>query len=459
MSPDLDVVIVGAGPAGLTAAAVLRAAGRDVTIFEAGGLNSDARLGSPNFFAARPVSDAWWPDVAVRHTEQQEWKQYRQGRGFGGGGSVNGMVCLPGESWDVASDATVSAQLMEQTITVPPGPLGLQIMRSWEGMPVDLRVPKAMGAGLAPLWAEQGEVEEHGGAHETDRAMLGLRRRGFSTDAKVVTETMVSAVEPGSVTTLQTSAGAVTANDVLLCGGTIQSARLVMPLMPIGVVGTHIQDHPAIRLTIRLRPEARVEHGGAPLGSVVARWRSGPGLWSAVDLQLLVLDGLGTAPHELHHGVVMCALMGPTSRGHLEFGTNGEPRLDLHMLDETQDRARLRKGLRRVIELLGTPRIQAITEDVLIDDVGTSLANSSYLLTDDRATDQWMLNTAGDYSHVVGSCPIGTVTGMGNTLGLVHGTNNVWVADASLFRRIPAANTMVPTMVLAHHVATVVANR
>jgi choline dehydrogenase-like flavoprotein len=430
---------------------VLRAAGRDVTIIEAGSSNDDVRLQSPNFFAARSVSQAWWPNVAVRHTSVQDWRPYRQGRGFGGSGAVNGMVCLPGESWDVASNATVSAELMAHTRTTSPGPLGLQVARSWGSSPVDLRLPQATGVGLAPLWADTRED----GSNDANR----LQRRTFSADAKFLYDTVVNAIAPGKGASLETSTGVITAREVLLCGGTIQTAKLVMPLMPDGIVGRHIQDHPAIRFTLRLRPAAQVQDPASPMGSVVARWRSGSGSWSAVDLQLLVLDGLGTQPHELQHGVVMCALMSPASGGRLEFGADGQPRLDLRMLEETQDRARLRKGLRRVIEVLSDPRIASIAEDVLVDDVGTSLANCSHLSTDDRATDEWIMQTAGDYSHVVGSCPIGTVTGMGNTLGLVHGTNNVWVADASLFRRIPAANTMIPTMVLAHHVATVVSTR
>ena len=83
----------------------------------------------------------------------------------------------------------------------------------------------------------------------------------------------------------------------------------------------------AVRLAIRLQQGARLADLTTPVVSGIARWRSQPSSKS-VDLQMLVLDAVGTTAEEAAHGVVMVALMQPTSRGSLSFQPN-DARLDL----------------------------------------------------------------------------------------------------------------------------------
>ncbi len=449
---DHDVVVIGAGPAGLSVAAALEKAGRDVLVIEAGENNSSNALESPNFFAARTEPGAWRTDVSVRHTMAQEWRPYRQGRGFGGGAAVNGLVCMPGDEWSDPPDLAVARELMAQTIRYEPQGvrLGTALLQACGSDRTDTGTPWADGAGAPYLWTEPGAPNS---------------RRRFATPAQLLLSTEVLSIQPGDVVTVLTSAGAVTTNTVVLCAGAIQTARLVMPHAPAGTVGNAVQDHPAIRLSVRLARGAQLADLSVPVVSCTARWRSSgrtpldtsyPNV-DPLDLQLLALDAVGISPEDARHGVAMVALMAPQSRGTLRFESDGSALLDLNMLHQSQDRARLRVGLRRLLQLLAEPPVAEVIEEVLIDDQGTPLAAALHLHTDDVAneaeTDTWMMETAGDYSHVVGTCPAGTVTGTGDTLGLLHGTNNIWIADASLFNNIPTANTMVPTMVLARSVA------
>ena len=56
------------------------------------------------------------------------------------------------------------------------------------------------------------------------------------------------------------------------------------------------------------------------------------------------------------------------------------------------------------------------------------------------------------YYHPVGTCKMGPVSDPGavvDALGRVHGTDNVYVADASVIPTIPRANTNLPTLVVA----------
>lgn len=451
---DHEVVVIGAGPAGASAADSLQRAGRDVLVIEAGGPNTHPAFGHANFFAARSQPDAWRTDVTVRHTAVQDWQPYRQGKGFGGGAAVNGLVCMPGDEWTDPADQTVANELMGHTTTYRPSDprLGTALLHAWGSAPVDTGAPWAVGAGAPQLWAH---------------AATPFERLRLPMPHQLLLHTQATRIEPGSIVTVHTNAGAITANSVMLCAGAIQTARLVSPLAPDGSIGNAVQDHAAIRLSIRLTEQARMTNPMAPVVSCTARWRSDEpttGLGPAntpIDMQMLVLDAIGTSHSDTHHGVVMVALMGPRSRGTLRFGQDGAALLDLNMLHDPHDRVRLRRALRRVIRVLSNPALASVIGEVLIDDHGTPLSSAAHLYTDDAesdaqsdiATDAWMMQTAGDYSHVVGTCPAGTITGTGHTLGLLHGTSNIWLADASLFTSIPTVNTMVPTMVLARSVA------
>ncbi len=447
---DHDVVVIGAGPAGTTVADSLERAGRDVLVIDGGGPNDHPALSSANFFDARLRPEAWRTDVSVRHTLAQDWRPYRQGNGFGGSAAVNAMVCMPGDEWDDQADRSAAQELMASTSPYRPtgATLGAALLSAWGGAAQDFAQPRAAGAGPPPLWTD---------SHVT------FARRRLLAPRQLLHSTEVLTIEPGAQAKVQTAAGTMTANAVVLCAGAIQTAHLVSKIAPAGSVGNAVQDHPAIRLTVRLAEQARLSDPTLPVVSCTARWRSrdnspddGTG---AIDLQLLALDATGTGPSDTVHGVVMVALMDPLSRGRLSFASDGSALLDLAMLDHPMDRARLREGLRRLIDLLTSPSMRSVAEEVFVDDHGTLLGTFNHLYTDDKFTDQWMMETAGDYSHIVGSCPAGLVTGTGATLGLVRGTENIWVADASLFTRIPTANTMVPTMVLARSVARRIGGR
>jgi choline dehydrogenase-like flavoprotein len=415
-----DVAIVGGGPAGLTASNVLSRAGLRVVVIEAGGPNTNPLLKSANFFAARSVADSWRPGVRVRHTQSQQWMPYRQGRGIGGSGAVNGMVCLTNKP------NGPSTQFMALTRTARPGGLGEAVLAAWGEPPIDLRSHNTVGVGLAPLWLGDD----------------GLRRP-FPIPMEVVHAT-VTHVTAGSPAIAHSDKGDIAANRILLCAGAIETARLVASLVGPKLVGTAIRDHPGIRLSVRLRPEARMMEPSRAVGSVLARW---------ADLQLLVLDSTGLSPAESQYGVLMIALMAPRSSGQLRFNDAGDALLDLNMLSSSADRARLRAGLRRVIELLRHGAFASVIEDIFIDSNGTKLEDADYLYTDDQRTDEWMLQTAGDYSHIVGSCPVAMVTETGAALGRVRGALNIWIGDASLFGRMPISNTMIPTMAQATIVA------
>jgi choline dehydrogenase-like flavoprotein len=465
-----DVVVIGGGPAGITAANRLAAAGADVVLYEAGPSADDPRLRHPNFFAARRHGDAWWSGIHVRHTTAQPWRTYRQPRVFGGGASVNAMVCTPGNSddWAWAPAATeFLGRVMSETLTHNPGPLGEAVLR---GLPqsgiarsTSLHLLDGEGVALAPLW---------GLREGTD-----FCRRLLTLDPRVIAQLNCPVGDLTELADLENKT-------VVLAAGAIQSARLVRSLFlqtggsgpaTAAEIGNRLQDHPGIRFTVKLAPTAVHVDPRVSAATVIARWKS-PGSLHP-DLQLLVLDTIsdnGTddrhndGHHICHHighdhpqpdryGILMIALMAPTSRGSLTWDENDVAHLDQHLLSGEGDLRRLRAAVRDVVNFIEHGALHDVATGVFLDDRGTPLPSAGDpMFTDDGLLDDWLLEQCGDYSHVVGTLPAGQFVGTGDSLGKLIGYRSIWVADASIFPQIPTANTMIPTMAVADAVASAI---
>ena len=75
---------------------------------------------------------------------------------------------------------------------------------------------------------------------------------------------------------------------------------------------------------------------------------------------------------------------------------------------------------------------------------------------DDAAVERFVRQRVWTYHHPVGTCAMGPHPEAGavvDATGLVHGVTNLWVADASIMPNIPAANTHLPTLMLAERIA------
>jgi choline dehydrogenase len=63
---------------------------------------------------------------------------------------------------------------------------------------------------------------------------------------------------------------------------------------------------------------------------------------------------------------------------------------------------------------------------------------------------QWIAAHTWSYHHPVGTCAMGTVV---DEQGRVDGVEGLSVADASVLPEIPSANTYLPTIMVAEHIA------
>ncbi|WP_283134391.1 GMC family oxidoreductase [Rhizohabitans arisaemae] len=260
------------------------------------------------------------------------------------------------------------------------------------------------------------------------------------------------------------------ADRFILCGGAYGSPEMLLrsgigpaddlkalgiaPRLDLPGVGRNLHDHP----TVELRFAA---------GDRLVRQLTDYGRTRAVpDEQVIgkARSGSGSAPYDLHllpwtssepdgwTCVFPVACLTPRSRGALRLVSadpQAKPVIDHRYLTDPEgaDLAALRDGVdiyRRLVAspalapLLGRP-LDEFSAGPSTDDAGLRAASAHY----------W---------HPVGTCAIGPDPAAGavvDTTGRVHGSDNLWVVDASVIPVIPRATTNLPVVALAEHLVRV----
>ena len=443
------VVVVGAGPAGCVVSRRLSDAGHEVTLIEAGpGRPVPQAVTDLDWFRALDEPDWWWQNLLVARAEGQDKVRYLRGRGLGGCSAVNAMIALSGPSEDLSRFATNRAQhqVLTDSVNEPavPGPLAVAFAREVPVTPVSLFMKdgRRHSAYDTYLAGREDQLEIRTGI-EVSRLVVTSGRR-------------VCGVELSTGEILD-------AERVVLCAGAIHSPVLLLRSEVANPhVGVGLQDHPAIPFTLKLRKHHPT---GTPAATGMLTWSSGLGQ-RRDDLQVLILehlgrqvdqqDGLDRGPEpesESGFAQVMVALMDVESRGSVTVDGNGQPVVQFNMLHTSSDRARLRHGLRRLVELLEDGVLDAEVSEIYADDSGGGLGSvpskrSSLFDLDarDEELDEWMRAHLGDYVHAAGSCALDLAVGNG---GVVRGWQGVSVIDASVMPQLPRANTQLPTLMLA----------
>ena len=194
------------------------------------------------------------------------------------------------------------------------------------------------------------------------------------------------------------------ADVVVLSAGAIGSPRI---LLRSGVdAGSNLQDHVSAKLAFEAEDALRSE---TPLPFT-------NGIVKTPDLHLLpVVDPLGTRAH------ITIALLRPRSRGRVTL-----EEIDHRLLSDEADREALQGAV----------------------DLTRELAEHEGLRRLARPVDSSIDETLGVYFH-----PVGTCADVVDDEFRVHGLQNLYVCDASVFATIPKANTHLPTLALAERAA------
>lgn len=358
--------------------------------------------------------------------------------GAGVAGSViAGRLAAAGASVAVVEqggDSTPGHDLFE-ALAVSERVRSTPLVRRVDGGPL---VPYTAGIGLGGGSAINGSIVSLSGpfahAHslpiETDRQIVRATRNGTRIDVwsaygrpssvnpLLDTEADQVLVDGSRCVGVRCSDGSeVMAQQVVVCAGALGSPLLLLRSgVARSAVGHGLQDHPSVMVRYR-RPS------GSPRSerAIAAVERRG-------SLQIMRLDRMGAVDDGTAGVIVM--LMRPRSSGWVALDAAGTPDINFSLGSSERDVSELADGVRAVIaggiegDLVAAP---SPGEEVAW--VRTELALTTPVVM-----------------HPTSTCAMGAAV---DRLGRLRGIDDLFIADASVFPRIPSVNPMLPTVQLA----------
>jgi choline dehydrogenase len=232
----------------------------------------------------------------------------------------------------------------------------------------------------------------------------------------------------------------------------------IAPTLPLPGVGLHLMDHCGSWLAFAPTDHLRVttlEHakeGAVWQSASLLKARSGVsdrGYW---DLQLYpwtdaVPDAPGSPPSFRFYLTVKIQKV--VSSGSVQLASADPaalPIVDHGFLAEAEDRRRLVEGMKLGRRLAQTTSIRSVAEEV---DPGSGVSS-------DKELGAFVVAHLAGHFHPIGTCRMGRVDdplAVTDSSGKVHGVDNVYVADASIFPELPRANTNLTVVAVAERIA------
>jgi choline dehydrogenase len=219
-------------------------------------------------------------------------------------------------------------------------------------------------------------------------------------------------------------------------------------------VGASLMEHPAFSVDMPVVPGAE----GNWFETAIT-WRSSHAGSDLYDMHTIPGGPIPAGPDESSTGAVFflfSSVMRPRSRGWVKLRSVDAtiaPAIRTGGVDHPDDLARMVEAVRHMRELFRAPPLRDLMR-------GEELAPGNGVRSDHELEAAIRAGVAV-YHHASGTCPMGPNVDDGavvDTNGRVHGIDSLVVADASIIPAIPAANTNVPTIMLAERIAHLIRN-
>ena len=260
------------------------------------------------------------------------------------------------------------------------------------------------------------------------------------------------------------SAGAVVSPQLLMLSGIGPAGHLadfgIPVLHDLPGVGQHLKDHPKLYTSWTNKPGVSLKaSGGVQLrytstGSTlrndvminvtsVAGRRINPATGDHVGKQNVDTGPIGTD--------LVVGLMRPVGTGSLSLASadpNVQPAMNYNFLSDPFDLKRAREAIRLCIRLSEHGDFRDVFDE--------RLEPKDSDLETDEALDQWMMREVGTYSHISGTCKMGTESdpmAVVDQYGKVRGTEGLRVVDASIMPDLVRAAINPTVMMMAERIA------
>lgn len=503
--PRYDVVIVGAGSAGgVIAARLAERDGMQVALVEAGpdypeldALPDELRYGRATA-AYVATHGHLWPYEATATAEQAPTPLPR-GKVVGGTSAVNGQIFLRAirSDFDRWLDAGNPGWSFESVLPAYKRiENDLDFQNQWHGSDGPIRVRRYQpGEWLPPQEAFVVACRAAGhtfcaDANEPDAAGVGPLpfNNVDGLRASTLTTYLAAARQQSNLTILPNtfarrlnvrgdhalgleaasgegeaileadrfiiSAGAIGSPCLLLHSGIGPARQLqrlgIKCIRDLDGVGSGLADHQVADLVWKVRTDEASFNGPVPRVQVALRYSSSQGPLDD-DMQITIRNA---APGHSDDTVSLVpALELPQSTGDVSIVSADpavQPQINLRFLSNPIDLARLREGVELSLELAESPGMRKQLRERLDprdDDIATR-----------AALDAWLMRKVRTSHHVCGTCRMGPADSgavVGED-GRIHGLENVYVADASIFPTVIAANLNATALMVGERIAEIV---